>query len=63
MANSKKIKRVYVCPTCRGNGYLKFNTILSNEEMIEQCHDCDSQGEIYDYDDDFEIEGVGISIH
>ena len=27
MANSKKIKRVYVCPTCKGNGYLKFNTI------------------------------------
>ena len=63
MANSKKVKKVYICPTCKGNGYLKFTGLFKNEEMIEQCHDCDSQGEIYDYDDDFEIEGVGISIH
>lgn len=52
MANLKKIKKVYICPTCKGNGYLKFNTILGPEEFIEQCHDCDSQGEIYDYEDE-----------
>ena len=58
MANSKKVKRVYICPTCKGNGYLKFNTILSPEEFIEQCHDCDSQGEIYDYDDEDDTFGI-----
>ena len=63
MANSKKIKRVYVCPTCRGNGYLKFSTLLSDDDFIEQCHDCESQGEIYDYDDDFDSDIETISIH
>jgi len=63
MANSKKIKRVYICPTCRGNGYLKFSTLLSDDDFIEQCHDCESQGEIYDYDDDFDSDIETISIH
>tara|TARA_R100000900_G_C3239241_1_gene144837 strand:+ start:187 stop:378 length:192 start_codon:yes stop_codon:yes gene_type:complete len=63
MANSKKIKRVYVCPTCKGNGYLKFSTLLSDDDFIEQCHDCESQGEIYDYDDDFDSDIETISIH
>ena len=65
MANSKKIKRVYVCPTCKGNGYLKFSTLLSNDNFIEQCHDCDSQGEIYDYEDngDFGIDHPAHSVH
>jgi len=65
MANSKKIKRVYICPTCKGNGYLKFNTILGPEEFVEQCHDCDSQGEIYDYEDnwDFGIDHPAHSVH
>jgi len=62
MANSKKIKKIYVCPTCRGNGYLKFSTLLSNDDFIEQCHDCGSQGEICDYDDE-EFDGEIISIH
>ena len=51
-----------MCPTCRGNGYLKFSTLLSNNDFIEQCHDCGSQGEICDYDDE-EFDGEVISIH
>jgi len=46
MANSKKvkkIKKVYVCPTCKG----------------EQCFDCDSQGELYDYEDNGSFDDVG----
>ena len=64
MANSKKVKKVYVCPTCKGNGYLRFNLLLEKREFIEQCHDCDSQGELYDYgDDDFNFETQGMSVH
>jgi len=46
MANSK-VKRKYICPTCKGNGFLK---ITYPEEMIQQCWDCDSQGELYEYE-------------
>ena len=60
MANSKKVKKVYICPTCKGNGYLKFTSLFKNEEMIEQCHDCDSQGELYDYEDDEDIGDFGV---
>ena len=65
MASSKKIKKVYVCPTCKGNGYLKLTSIFSNEEMVEQCFDCESQGELYDYEDgdDVFIDGVAQSVH
>ena len=63
MASSKKIKKVYVCPTCKGNGYLRFNLLFEEKELIQQCHDCDSQGELYDYDDDFDVEEEGMSVH
>ena len=49
MAKSKKVKKVYVCPTCKGNGYVKVACIIEKEDMIHQCWDCDSQGELYDY--------------
>ena len=66
MANSKKIKRAYICPTCKGNGYLKFKLLFDEKNFIEQCHDCDSQGELYDYDDEGEITfhfDYNLSIH
>ncbi len=65
MANSKKVKKVYVCPTCKGNGYVKVACIYDKEDMIHQCWDCDSKGEIYDYgNEDFsEFEEEGMSIH
>jgi Zn ribbon nucleic-acid-binding protein len=47
MAKLKKrsVQRV-VCPTCKGNGFLKiiFDT---NDTNIYQCWDCDSEGEFY----------------
>jgi len=33
-----------ICPTCKGNGYLTKTVGL--EPAIEQCSDCNSQGEI-----------------
>jgi hypothetical protein len=29
--------------------------LFDEKNFIEQCHDCDSQGELYDYDDEGEI--------
>ena len=49
MAKSKKVKRVYICPTCKGNGYVKIKNIYDVELQIHQCWDCDSQGEFYEY--------------
>ena len=55
MANSK-VKRKYICPTCKGNGFLK---ITYPEEMVQQCWDCDSQGELYEYaDEEFDPNGL-----
>ena len=34
MANSKKVKKVYICPTCRGNGYVKVACIYEKEDMV-----------------------------
>ena len=48
MAKLKKhsIQKI-VCPTCKGNGFLKiiFDT---NDTNIFQCWDCDSEGEFYE---------------
>ena len=59
MASSKKVKQVYICPTCKGNGYVKVACIYDKENMIHQCWDCDSQGELYDYGED----GETLTIH
>jgi DnaJ-class molecular chaperone len=65
MDNSKKIKKVYICPTCRGNGFIKVSNIFDNEHEIHQCFDCESQGEVYDYEDsnDFDIDDAVQSVH
>jgi len=49
MANTKKVRRVHICPTCKGNGYVKIACIIDDEERIHQCWDCDSAGEFYEY--------------
>ncbi len=36
---------MHICPTCKGNGYLKVGT--EEGESIHQCWDCDSEGEFY----------------
>ena len=58
MANSK-VKRKYICPTCKGNGFLRLSSDLTDDKMIQQCWDCDSQGELYEYaDEEFDPNGL-----
>ena len=44
----KEIKK-FICPTCKGNGYLKVATEVG--ETVHQCWDCDSEGEFYETTD------------
>ena len=46
-----RVKKVYICPTCKGNGFVKSNNIFDGEITIHQCWDCDSEGELYDYEE------------
>ena len=47
MAKLKKAKvTITICPTCKGNGYLKVAT--ENKDQVHQCWDCDSEGEFYE---------------
>ena len=56
MAKLKKASiQLLICPTCKGNGYLKVAT--ETKETVHQCWDCDSEGDFYeetgiDYIDD-----------
>ena len=49
MASSKKVKKVHICPTCKGKGFVKVACIIDDENRVHQCWDCDSQGEFYEY--------------
>ena len=50
MEKLKKAKvTIHICPTCKGNGYVKVAT--ENEDTIHQCWDCDSEGEFYEVKD------------
>ena len=50
MAKLKKAKvTIHVCPTCKGNGYLKVAT--EGKDTAHQCWDCDSEGEYYETTD------------
>ena len=44
MEKSKKNK--VICPTCKGNGYIRVPYRLAKEEVTAQCGVCDSQGEV-----------------
>jgi DnaJ-class molecular chaperone len=44
MANLKKNKTI--CPTCKGNGYIRVPFKLTKEHIVAQCTVCDSEGEI-----------------
>ena len=51
MVKLKKYRlRKLVCPTCKGNGFIKV-TSFDYDEMIHQCWDCDSEGEFYETTD------------
>jgi DnaJ-class molecular chaperone len=44
MAKSKKDK--IICPTCKGNGFVRVPYQLAKEEVHAQCGVCDSEGEV-----------------
>ena len=47
MAKLKKAKvTIHICPTCKGNGFLKVAT--EGKDTVHQCWDCDSEGEFYE---------------
>ena len=50
MAKSKKSK--IICPTCKGNGFVRIPYRLAKEEITAQCGVCDSEGEVYSEDVD-----------
>ena len=48
MEKLKKAKvTVTICPTCKGNGFVRVPYQLVKEEVHAQCGVCDSEGEIY----------------
>ena len=53
MEKLKKARvKVHVCPTCKGNGYVKVASLEKDESSVHQCWDCDSEGELYETSDD-----------
>ena len=42
----KPKKNKIICPTCKGNGYVRIPYRLAREEVTAQCGVCDSEGEI-----------------
>ena len=69
MASSRKIKKVYICDTCHGNGYIRIATGDTSEDFrknseVHQCWDCDSEGEYYETISDGIIDdGNSNSVH
>ena len=45
MEKDNKTKRV-ICPSCKGNGYIRIPYRLAKEEVTAQCGVCDSEGEV-----------------
>ena len=59
MEKSKKNK--IICPTCKGNGFVRIPYRLAKEEVTAQCGVCNSQGEVdADSVDDIIIDSDGI---
>ena len=59
MEKSKKNK--IICPTCKGNGFVRIPYRLAREEVTAQCGVCNSQGEIDANEiDDIIIDSDGI---
>ena len=58
--SKKKTKRV-ICPTCKGNGFVRVPYQLAKEEVTVQCGVCDSEGEINaEQRDDLYVDSDGI---
>ena len=57
----KRKKTKVICPTCKGNGYVRIPYKLAREEVTAQCGVCDSEGEIdASQADDIIIDSDGI---
>ena len=55
------LKTKVICPTCKGNGFIKIPFKLAKEDIVAQCTVCDSQGEIdADKVDNIVIDSDGI---
>ena len=53
---------IHICPTCKGNGYVKVAT--EDKDQVHQCWDCDSEGEYYETTDMGWIDdGTSDSLH
>ena len=66
MENSRKIKKVHICNTCKGNGYVKIKNNIEPEPQVHQCWDCESQGEFYEYvtkDNNLVDDGISNELH
>ena len=62
MAKLKKTRvSLHICPTCKGNGYLKIST-EDKEETVHQCWDCDSEGEFYVHEPETIFTDNGINL-
>ena len=60
MEKSKKTTKV-ICPSCKGNGYVRIPYQLAKEEITAQCGVCDSEGEILEDElDNIIIDADGI---
>jgi len=52
MAKLKKASvALHICPTCKGNGFVKIVNAEDRESYVHQCWDCDSEGEFYETND------------
>ena len=60
MEKLKKAKvKIHICPTCKGNGYVKVASLEKDESSVHQCWDCDSEGELYETSNDGLIDDGG----
>jgi len=55
---SLKNRKVIICKTCKGNGYVKVHNIYDVELQVHQCWDCDSEGQFIVYDEPGEEESI-----
>ena len=61
---SLKNRKVIICKTCKGNGYVRVHNIYDVELQVHQCWDCDSEGEFYEINDMGYIDdGTSNSLH
>ena len=44
---NKTDKKKIICPTCKGNGFIRIPYKLAREEITAQCGVCESEGEVY----------------